>query len=598
MAKATRAAQKPSSLQEAWAWLRSHPMIGPLAAECHLGPPDDSGAMVSSSGWARIDERGRLRTRRGSAQFGSREEWSWALGCLLLEAALLEWREGLSLTQGEKIALRCEARRLARLAKAGTPPDGHAFDLSGMPSRPYRELGAWIDAGNLPAGSRAIPPSLAGEGRDELIVSGEKAGMWNQRRDLSRALADGISAAAESAIDRAGGRQSGSETLASQARRWIMDHYPLLGASACLFSLVEDADVCDREGISVAAVAPGSLEIFLHPRARLSLEECKFVLAHEILHAALDHLGRRRGRDPLLWNYACDFAVNGWLEEMRLGTPPGLGLLRDPCFDGKSAEDIYDALAAEGRRSKKLLCLSGASGMGDMIERSGAVGAREAALRRALLSGMETHRSLGRGSLPGGLEEEIRAIAAPPAPWDVRLAEWMVARFSPEERSRTYGRLSRRQSACPDIPLPGRERREADRKARALGAIVDTSASMDRHLLGKALGALASTCESLDVDFVRLVWCDAGAADMGWKDPADLWGKIRAKGRGGTALQEGIDLLARAADQGDFPKGAPVLILTDGWCEETLDSRGFDTAAMIPPGAPKPQGVREWFRLE
>ncbi len=580
----------------AWQSLRANPMLAPLAKACDLGAEDSEGTLVGARGWASIGELGTVRVRRGADKFGTAAEWSWVFSCLLLQAALLEWREGARLSPSESAALGVEARRLARLAKAGTPPDELAFELSAFPSRGYRELAAWIDRSGSSAPS--WPPSLAGDGLPELRLSGEKLPSWRSRPNFAHALAEGISAAAESAVNRAGGREGGSETLAAKARRWIMDCYPLLGASACLFEIIEDPAVCDRERVSIAAVAPASREILLHPRARLDFEETKFVLAHEILHAALDHLGRRRGRDPMLWNCACDFVVNSWLIEMRLGKPPALGLLIDPAYDGLSAEDVYDRLAQELRRSGRLVCLSGECGSPDLLERPGSASASGEALRRSLLSGLDLHRSLGRGTLPGGLEEEIRAIASPPAPWDVRLAEWMSARFQPEERERSYARLSRRQSACPDIPLAGRRPRDAERKARVMAAIVDTSASMDRHLLGKALGALASTCESLEVDYVRLIWCDAGAADAGWREPRDLWGKLRAKGRGGTALQEGIDLLRDLASREDLPKNAPVLLITDGWCEAALDPRGFDTAALLPEGAPKPRGVGEFFRLE
>jgi hypothetical protein len=48
-------------------------------------------------------------------------------------------------------------------------------------------------------------------------------------------------------------------------------------------------------------------------------------------------------------------------------------------------------------------------------------------------------------------------------------------------------------------------------------------------------------------------------------------------------LQPGIDLLHRA---GDFPAGAPVLVITDGWCD-TLRIRR-EHAFLIPQGASLP----------
>ena len=56
------------------------------------------------------------------------------------------------------------------------------------------------------------------------------------------------------------------------------------------------------------------------------------------------------------------------------------------------------------------------------------------------------------------------------------------------------------------------------------------------------------------------------------------------KGRGGTVLQPGIDLLDRA---GDFPEKAPILIITDGGCDKVV-LYGREHAFLIPQGATLP----------
>ena len=73
------------------------------------------------------------------------------------------------------------------------------------------------------------------------------------------------------------------------------------------------------------------------------------------------------------------------------------------------------------------------------------------------------------GGLPQGLVEEIRALSQPPIPWDVKLARWFDERFEPLEKRRTYARLSRRQTATPDIPRPSWRVEEAARAGRSLG---------------------------------------------------------------------------------------------------------------------------------
>jgi predicted metal-dependent peptidase len=123
--------------------------------------------------------------------------------------------------------------------------------------------------------------------------------------------------------------------------------------------------------------------------------------------------------------------------------------------------------------------------------------------------------------------------------------------------------------------------------------IIDTSGSMDRGLLGKALGAVASYAQAREVRRVRMIWCDAAAYDAGWIAPEQLLERIEVRGRGGTVLQAGIDLLERADD---FPKRGPVLIITDGWCDHFICRRVH--ALLIPAGARLPFTPKgEVFRM-
>ena len=105
------------------------------------------------------------------------------------------------------------------------------------------------------------------------------------------------------------------------------------------------------------------------------------------------------------------------------------------------------------------------------------------------------------------------------------------------------------------------------RDACTFGVVLDTSGSMDRQLLGHALGAIDSYAEARDVPGARLVLCDAAPYDQGFVAPTDLRDVFPVKGRGGTMLQSAVSYLC---GRGDFPPRAPIMILTDGWCEEEI----------------------------
>jgi predicted metal-dependent peptidase len=107
---------------------------------------------------------------------------------------------------------------------------------------------------------------------------------------------------------------------------------------------------------------------------------------------------------------------------------------------------------------------------------------------------------------------------------------------------------------------------------------------MKRHLLATALGAIASYSISREVPAVRVVYCDALAYDQGYLRPEDIVETLEVKGRGGTILQPGIDLLDKAQD---FPSVAPLLIITDGQCD-VLNLHGREHAFLIPRGNPLP----------
>jgi len=405
----------------------------------------------------------------------------------------------------------------------------------------------------------------------------------------SKLFAAGLSDAVRSAVDKAAGLDSGGSgsvsSRVSRAKEWFISSYPLLGAIAANFKIIENHEICQRMEISIAAVSPSMSEIYINPAARLDSEELRFVMAHEFLHAALRHDARQEWRDAYLWNIACDFVINQWLTEIGVGERPG-GLLYDEQFKGMNAEAVYDIIIGDMRKYRKLATLRGV-GLGDILpgksNQSGDIDLDDF-YRRALSQGLQYHQQQGRGYLPAGLIEEIRALAYPPILWDVELARWFDGHFAPIEKTRSYARPSRRQSSTPDIPRPNWVISKAALDGRTFGVILDTSGSMERGLLAVALGAIAGYSAARDVPAARIVFCDAEAYDAGYMKPEDIAGTVQVKGRGGTVLQPGVDLLERAED---FPKDAPVLIITDGGCDKLI-LHGREHAFLIPGSAHLP----------
>ncbi len=408
---------------------------------------------------------------------------------------------------------------------------------------------------------------------------------------FAQSLVDNAKKALQMRHDENHPRREGSNphSNAARAKRWLITHYPLLGGLLTQFELVEDADVCERMKISVAAIQISTGEIYINPRRALGIEEAKFVVAHEVLHAGLNHSSRRQGRDSYLWNVACDFVINDWLVGMNVGTAPTFGMLYDDELRGWSADDIYLRLAADLRVRRRLCTLRGDDV--DMLdERPGKFFTdREDFCRRALMQGLDFHTQCGRGLLPAGLVEAIRTLNQPPIPWQAKLADWIAERFPLPQRRRTYARPSRRQSTTPDTPRPRFVEPEDDRATRTFGVIIDTSGSMERDELGKALGAVVAYSQVQCVKQVRLVYCDAQPYDEGFVDIDSLASRVRVRGRGGTLLQPAVNLLQTRTD---FPKDGPVLIITDGLCESDLQV-ARDHAFLVSPGMRLPFPTRK-----
>jgi len=572
--------KKANPAQEAFragcALVKGNPVLGPLLdeAEAHF---DDSYPMAKDD-WAWVDSNGNIFAN--SHRRAAPEEWAYVLAHCLLHLALGHIRED---REGDLLwntACDCIAARYLTDLHIGTAPG----ELSGpLPSntRDEEKLYHWLKEHREPSCFRF---STMSAGRADMAWRPPRPlHWWHKSTDWRQLFAESLRDALREAVDYAGGvtTQPGERKKMGpiqQAQEWFLSSYPLLGGVAAGFKLVTDQLAVQRMDIPIAAISCQMREIYVNPAAKLTQEEWRFVLAHEYLHAALCHEARLGRRDPELWNAACDYVINQWLRDMEVGSMPE-GLLYDPELQGLSAEGVYDLLAVNLRKYKRMARHDILFGPPDWMDSKDFVDL-DSWCRSAIQRGLDYHQAHDRGLLPADLVEEIRAMSQPPIPWDVKLARWFDERFEPLEKRRTYARLSRRQSSTPDIPRPSWRYEEQAQAGRTFGVLLDTSGSMDRSLLAAALGSIASYAAARDVNRVRVVFCDAAPYDQGYMEAAEIAGSVKVRGRGGTVLQPGVELLEHAPD---FPKQAPLLVITDGECDR-MNLYGRDHAFLIPRG--------------
>ncbi|MFE9632553.1 hypothetical protein [Streptomyces sp. NPDC006463] len=546
-------------------------------------------AATPAGGLAAVDSNGTVHvhpTRRADPR-----DWAWTLAHALLHLGFghVPASKDEDRPQPDRfdLAARCAVvNRFLLTVPAGRAPDHLPAEY---PGGDEELLAARWRRDGIPAAYEQC--GTAGDHPDQVLVTWRR---WNTTApDWETAFAHALTRSVSAAMDVAGGRRdrvTGERTPQrpwDRALNWFVSSYPLLGGLAAGLKIVADAELARSQGIAIAAVSASAGEIYVNPLRTFTDGEWRFILAHEMLHAALRHGERRGARDPYLHNVAADYVVNGWLVEMGVGEMPA-GLLHDPELRDLSVEEVYDRIATDLRRMRRLATLRG-KGLGDILGEplphpgSCPYTDLDDFYRRGLVQGFDLHEAGQRGLLPAGLIQEIRALAHPPVPWDAKLARWFDEYVPRPVPVRTYARPARRQASTPDIPRAGRYFPPEEVARCTFGVVLDTSGSMNAALLGKALGAIASYAEARDVPAARVVFCDAAPYDAGYLPPTEIAGRVRVRGRGGTVLQPGIDLLQRAED---FPPGAPVLVITDGWCD-TLRIRR-EHAYLVPQGASLP----------
>lgn len=544
---------------------------------------------MAQKDWAYVSSTGVIYVNQDKK--GQPNEWAYVIAHCLLHLGLQHHQPKKEQQELWNIACDCYITKFLAELKFGHAPKEMNEPLVEAFTSEEKLYDRFLREG--------VPPHFKGystmPGQMDFLISQNKTQyMFSGYRNYGELFAEGLAKAVQSAIRVAGGIDNtltGSTNLtqAQRAKTWFMSSYPLFGALAADFTIIEDPLVCTRMDISIAAISVETKEIYLHTAMGMTDEEMRFLIAHELLHAGLSHTTRRQGRDPYFWNVACDYVINGWLIDMKIGEMPAFGGLYDPALKGLSAEAIYDRIVTDIRMYRKLRTFRG-QGMVDIIETKppdfweGTVGVDlDAFYRRALSQGLSYHMAQDRGYLPQGLIEEIRSLSQPPIAWDVELAKWFDRMFQPLEKVRTYARPSRRQASTPDIARPRWIHQSGEEDGRTFGVVIDTSGSMDRALLGKALGTIASYSIAREVPLVRVIFCDAIAYDAGYMAPEELLTKVKVRGRGGTVLQPGVRLLEEASD---FPKNGPILIITDGHCDRLSIKR--EHAFVLPHGAKLP----------
>ena len=229
----------------------------------------------------------------------------------------------------------------------------------------------------------------------------------------------------------------------------------------------------------------------------LSVAELQVVMAHEVLHLALDVFGRLGNRNRTIWNIAHDYAINWILYEAGMIIPPEWYL--DSRFSSMSADEIYNSLMSElneddieNLEKSHIECVSGDHNQSSEIQEyklDNGVSEQDPDWNSILKTSYVI--TDGIGSLPGQLLLKINSVKSRKITWDSILQEFVTSCVY-DRSDFTWERPDRRETNSKDIIMPAMSGVSND-----IVVCIDVSGSVLKSELVRFLAETESLLETI-----------------------------------------------------------------------------------------------------
>lgn len=359
---------------------------------------------------------------------------------------------------------------------------------------------------------------------------------------------------------------SAVELRIDRARWWALTEQPFYGALLMRLGTVV------TPGCKTAETDGRVLRINPEWAGKLSDAELRFVLLHETLHCAHQHMWRlpatQRG------NLAADYAINLTLDSVPGASMPEGGA-HDAKYRGMAEEDILAQLpepAPEDQGGGPGDGQPGGAGAGepdpcgafsapaDPSAGTDAPAQAQASQQlredwgQAVMQAAQAAQALGRGQLPADLARQLERVRAQHLDWRRELAEFL--RQAGAGRN-DWARCARRH-AWGTVIYPRR-------KPDDLGVIVcarDTSGSINDQVAAE-FSQLIDECVSATGARVLVIDCDAHIQAEHWVEAGAECPRY-AKGGGGTDFRPVFERAAELAEAGEHVAGVVYLTDLDG----------------------------------
>jgi predicted metal-dependent peptidase len=368
------------------------------------------------------------------------------------------------------------------------------------------------------------------------------------------------------------------------ARVGLLLRHPFFGNMATRMKLIDASNWC-----STLATDGRNFYYsndFVH---QLTVRECEFGFAHEVLHNVFDHMGRRDARDPQLSNIAADYAANQILKDERIGDVPSMiQIFQDNKYRGKSYEEIYDDLKDKvqyidlselGELLDEHLEEDGeGSGGGDKDGDQEGKGRPKLSkedlkkIRDEIKEAMVSAASAaGAGRVPAGVARLIKEFTEPKMDWRellrMQIQSIIKSNFS-------FSRPNRKSMHSGAI-LPGMMNEETIDVCTS----IDMSGSITDEMAKDFLSEIKGIMDEYK-DFKLKLWCfDTSIYNYAefTGDNADEIMDYKPKGGGGTDFEANWEFMK---EEGIEPK--KFIMFTDGYpCGEWGDENYCDTLFVI-----------------
>ena len=278
---------------------------------------------------------------------------------------------------------------------------------------------------------------------------------------------------------------------------------------------------------------------------KLTLKQLAFCLVHEINHCLRNHHGRVGDRDPLIWNLATDMEINDDFSSDAIEPTKEFTPVFPVTFGFHPhllAEKYYDLLKKTAKKiTIKIDCGPGCHGQGDKSEgekgepqgESEALGVSELEaelIRSQVANAIKNGLQAGHGS--AGAPLWVDEFLTPKVNWRKLLARYVSKAGAVVSgcTDYSYSRPARRSWAPFIMP------RMISRQVK-IGIVMDTSGSMSKSLLSRALAEIKGIAKSGNMDS-KVFFTEDEVSAVGKAGDKGLAAKMR--GGGGTDMRVGI----------------------------------------------------------